>query len=103
MVLMDAIIRQLPGVLNDSKSATQESFVNGLLEYPHYTRPREYYGSEVPSVLMSGNHIEIEKWKTQGMLSTTARKRPDIIQKMRNSGLLSDADEGFLNNIRDNI
>jgi tRNA (guanine37-N1)-methyltransferase len=99
MVLMDAIIRQLPNVLNDSNSVTQESFVQELLECPHYTRPKEYHGLEVPSVLTSGNHVAIEEWRVQSMLSVTAKKRPDIIGKMRNSGLLSNAEESLLSNI----
>lgn len=99
MALMDAVIRQLPNVLNSPDSAVKESFVGGLLEFPHYTRPRNYCGIEVPSVLTSGDHAAVEHWRTRSMLSTTAERRPDLIQKMRDSGLLSDADDSFLNSI----
>lgn len=98
MALMDAMIRQLPGVLNDGASAIEDSFVNGLLDCPHYTRPEEYEGVAVPPVLMGGHHAEIEKWRRQQMLFATAKKRPDLIQKIRDAGLLSAADEKFLRN-----
>jgi tRNA (guanine37-N1)-methyltransferase len=96
---MDAVIRQLPGVLNDGASAVEDSFVNGLLDCPHYTRPEQYEGVSVPPVLLGGHHAEIEKWRRQQMLSATAKKRPDLIQKIRAAGLLSAADEKFLRNM----
>ncbi|GAC1547515.1 MAG: tRNA (guanosine(37)-N1)-methyltransferase TrmD [Collimonas sp.] len=99
MALMDAVIRQLPGVLNDGASAVEDSFVNGLLDCPHYTRPEQYEGVAVPPVLMGGHHAEIEKWRRQQMLTATAKKRPDLIQKIRAAGLLSAADEKFLRNL----
>jgi tRNA (guanine37-N1)-methyltransferase len=99
MALMDAVIRQLPGVLNDGASAIEDSFVNGLLDCPHYTRPEQYEGVGVPQVLMGGHHAEIEKWRRQQMLSATAKKRPDLIEKIRAAGLLSAADEKFLRNM----
>jgi tRNA (guanine37-N1)-methyltransferase len=99
MALMDAVIRQLPGVLNDGASAVEDSFVNGLLDCPHYTRPEQYEGVAVPAVLMGGHHAEIEKWRRRQMLSATAKKRPDLIQKLRAAGLLSAADEKFLRSI----
>ena len=68
MVLMDALVRQIPGVLGDAESATQDSFVHGLLDYPHYTRPEVYEGEPVPAVLMSGNHAEIERWRLKQAL-----------------------------------
>src|ERR1700712_2974400 len=89
MALMDAVIRQLPGVLNDDASAVEDSFVNGLLDSPHYTRPDSYEGVAVPPVLMGGNHAEIEKWRRQQMLAATARKRPDLLALARAAGLLS--------------
>ncbi len=96
MALMDAVIRQLPGVLNTDASAVEDSFVNGLLDSPHYTRPETYEGMAVPPVLMGGNHAEIEKWRRQRMLEATARKRPDLLQAARGAGLLTRADEKFL-------
>ncbi|AMP01104.1 tRNA (guanine(37)-N(1))-methyltransferase [Collimonas arenae] len=99
MALMDAVIRQLPGVLNDGASAVEDSFVNGLLDCPHYTRPEVYEGMTVPPVLMGGHHAEIEKWRRQQMLLATASKRPDLIQKIREAGLLSAADEKFLRSL----
>ena len=96
MALMDAVIRQIPGVLNTDASAIEDSFVNGLLDSPHYTRPETYEGVGVPPVLMGGNHAEIEKWHRQRMLEATARKRPDLLVKARDSGLLTKHDEKFL-------
>ena len=96
MALMDAVVRQLPGVLNDDASAVEDSFVNGLLDSPHYTRPESYQGMSVPPVLMQGNHAEIEKWRRQRMLEATAAKRPDLLARARDAGLLTKADEQFL-------
>lgn len=100
MALMDAVIRQLPGVLNDDVSAVEDSFVNGLLDCPHYTRPEVYEGATVPPILLGGHHAEIEKWRRQQMLLVTARKRPDLIVKARDAGLLSRADERFLSSLQ---
>ena len=96
MALMDAVVRQLPGVLNDDASAIEDSFVNGLLDAPHYTRPEEYEGERVPAVLMGGNHAEIARWRRERMLEATAHKRPDLLLEARAAGLLSKADEKFL-------
>ncbi|MGK5025395.1 tRNA (guanosine(37)-N1)-methyltransferase TrmD [Janthinobacterium sp. RB2R34] len=96
MALMDAVIRLLPGVLNTQASAVEDSFVNGLLDSPHYTRPEMYEGTSVPPVLMGGNHAEIVKWRRQRMLEATAKKRPDLLISARAAGLLSRADEQFL-------
>jgi tRNA (guanine37-N1)-methyltransferase len=96
MALMDAVVRQLPGVLGDDASAVEDSFVNGLLDSPHYTRPDSYEGVGVPPVLMGGNHAEIVKWRREKMLEATARKRPDLLLKARSAGQLSKADEKFL-------
>jgi tRNA (guanine37-N1)-methyltransferase len=96
MALMDAVVRQLPGVLGDDASAIEDSFVNGLLDSPHYTRPETYEGVSVPPVLMGGNHAEIIKWRRQRMLEATARKRPDMLAKARAAGALTKADEKFL-------
>jgi tRNA (guanine37-N1)-methyltransferase len=96
MALMDAVVRQLPGVLGDEASVVEDSFVNGLLDSPHYTRPENYEGLTVPPVLMGGNHAEIVKWRRQRMLEATARKRPDLLAKARAAGVLTKVDEKFL-------
>jgi len=100
MILMDALIRQLPGVLNDDASALEDSFVNGLLDCPHYTRPEVYEGLAVPPVLLGGNHAEIQKWRRQRSLQATLEKRPDLIVRARAAGLLSTEDERFLRSLR---
>lgn len=79
MVLMDAVIRQLPGVLGDADSAIEDSFVNGLLDYPHYTRPEKYEDKLVPAVLLSGNHARIKEWRLKQSLALTRAKRPDLL------------------------
>lgn len=79
MALMDAVIRQLPGVLGDAESAVQESFVNGLLDCPHYTRPEVYDGMAVPPVLMSGNHADISRWRLKQALGRTQQRRPELL------------------------
>ncbi|MEI7843566.1 MAG: tRNA (guanosine(37)-N1)-methyltransferase TrmD [Gallionellaceae bacterium] len=79
MVLIDSLVRHLPGVLGDAESAQQDSFVNGLLDCPHYTRPEVYDGEGVPDVLMSGHHAEIEKWRLKQSLGRTAERRPDLL------------------------
>ena len=99
MALMDGIIRLLPGALHDEESAQNDSFVNGLLDCPHYTRPEEYQGANVPEVLLGGHHAEIEKWRRERSLEATQKKRPDMIARARVSGLLSQADEKFLLNL----
>lgn len=80
MLLIDAVVRQLPGVLNDAASAVQDSFVDGLLDCPHYTRPEEYDGARVPTVLLSGNHERIRAWRLLQSLERTKRRRPDLLQ-----------------------
>jgi tRNA (guanine37-N1)-methyltransferase len=81
MVLIDAIVRQLPGVMGDDASAEQDSFVAGLLDCPHYTRPEVYKDVPVPQVLMSGHHKEIERWRLKQALGNTWLKRPDMLEK----------------------
>lgn len=81
MILVDAIVRLLPGVLKGEESFTDESHYNGLLEHPQYTRPREFKGHSVPDVLLSGNHKNIEIWKKEEALKATFRKRPDLINR----------------------
>jgi tRNA (guanine37-N1)-methyltransferase len=100
MALMDAVVRLLPGVLGDDASAVEDSFVNGLLDSPHYTRPDVYEGVPVPPVLMGGNHAEITKWRRQRMLEATLKKRPELLDKARAAGQLTKADEKFLATLR---
>ena len=79
MVLMDSIVRQLPGALGDADSAIEDSFVDGLLDCPHYTRPEEYAGEKVPEVLTSGNHAKIKQWRLKMSLKRTRDQRPDLL------------------------
>ena len=81
MVLTDAILRYIPNVLHNDTSVIDESFSDGLLEHPQYTRPREFMGLEVPEVLISGNHKEIEKWKIEQKILETKKYRPDLLDK----------------------
>ena len=82
MALMDALIRQIPGVLGDAESANQDSFVQGLLDCPHYTRPEVYEGAAVPPVLMSGNHAEIDRWRLKQSLGRTWSRRPELLARL---------------------
>jgi tRNA (guanine37-N1)-methyltransferase len=82
MMLIDAVLRQLPGVLGDADSAVQESFVEGVLDCPHYTRPEVYEGERVPPVLMSGNHAEIQRWRKMQSLGRTWLRRPDLLDRL---------------------
>jgi tRNA (guanine37-N1)-methyltransferase len=79
MLLMDALIRQLPGVLGDAASALEDSFVGGLLDCPHYTRPEVYLGQGAPEVLLSGNHAEIRRWRLKASLARTRKRRPELL------------------------
>jgi len=79
MTLMDAIVRQLPGALGDSDSAIEDSFVDGLLDCPHYTRPEEYKSVNVPEILLSGNHAKIKQWRLKMSLKRTRDQRPDLL------------------------
>lgn len=81
MVVVDSVVRQLPGVLGDAESASQDSFVNGLLDCPHYTRPEVYEGRAVPPVLLSGNHAEIGRWRLKQALGRTWQRRPDLLEQ----------------------
>jgi len=103
MALMDAVVRQLPGVLNDARSAVADSFVDGLLDCPHYTRPEEYNGVRVPSVLLEGHHAEIERWRRREALRNTLTKRPDLIIRARRNQLLSHTDEVWLASLADDV
>ena len=79
MMLMDAVLRLIPGVLGDADSAGQDSFANGLLDCPHYTRPIEFQGMTVPAVLRSGNHALIAEWRLEQALRRTLQRRPDLL------------------------
>ena len=99
MVVLDALLRCVPGVLNDDLSALQDSFsdhTSGLLDCAHYTRPEVFGNLSVPSVLLSGDHAKITNFRREQVLRTTLRKRPDLIDQARSKGLLSAADERIL-------
>lgn len=83
MVLMDACVRLLPGVIGTEASGMDESFESGLLEYPHYTRPRLFEGREIPPVLLSGDHAAVERWRREQALALTRLRRPDLLRKTR--------------------
>jgi tRNA (guanine37-N1)-methyltransferase len=80
MVLIDAVARHIPGALGDETSPEEESFADGLLEHPQYTRPAEYNGWGVPEILLSGHHAKIEKWKREQREERTRERRPDLLQ-----------------------
>jgi len=96
MVMIDAVARLLPEVLGSVGSAEADSFVDGLLEYPHYTRPVEFAGERVPDVLLSGNHGEIARWRRRQQLRRTLERRPDLLQ----SAPLNEEDRRFLEVLR---
>jgi len=79
LTVIDAVARLLPGVLGDERSSVEESFAQGLLEWPHYTRPEVFEGAAVPSVLLSGDHADIRRWRLQQALARTAQRRPDLL------------------------
>ena len=96
MVVIDAVVRKLPGVLGASEGAVDESFTSGLLEYPQYTRPATFRGMAVPEVLLSGNHAAIDRWRREQSLERTLRLRPDLLDEFERAGLLEPADRKFL-------
>lgn len=99
LAVLDATIRLLPGVLNDHQSALQDSFhdeLSGLLDCEHYTRPEVFEGTSVPSVLLSGHHANIAQWRRERSLVLTADRRPDLLEKAKEKGLLSKKDLLFL-------
>lgn len=95
MVVIDAVVRKLPGVLGAETGALGESFADGLLEYPQYTRPATFNGMEVPAVLLSGNHGAVDRWRREQSLERTYRLRPDLLESME----LPDADRAFLQSL----
>lgn len=98
LVLMDAVSRLIPGVLGGEKSNQEDSFKDGLLEYPHYTRPRVFKGKEVPPVLLSGNHEKIRLWRRKESLKRTVERRPDLLKKAR----LTNEDKKLLAELKKN-
>jgi len=99
MVLIDSIVRLLPGTLSSEESFMDESHYDGLLEYPQYTRPRIFNGFEVPEILLSGNHEKINKWREYQALKTTLLKRPDLLEKRQ----LSDSEIKIIERIKKEI
>jgi tRNA (guanine37-N1)-methyltransferase len=97
MIIMDAVVRLLPGVLSGEESFMEESHYNGLLEHPQYTRPREFNGYTVPDILLSGNHKNIEAWKKEESLKSTFVKRPDLLEKV----ILSKEEKDILSKIKE--
>jgi tRNA (guanine37-N1)-methyltransferase len=83
LVVIDAVIRLLPGVLGSEHSAQEDSHMNGMLEYPQYTRPAEFRGWPVPEILLSGNHSQIARWRREQILRRTVERRPDLIDKSK--------------------
>ena len=96
LVLIDAVSRLIPGVLGAAESSEDESFTTGLLEYPQYTRPREFRGLEAPEVLLSGHHANILKWQREQALAVTLKNRPDLLE----AAALTKADRGHLEKLR---
>ena len=82
MVVLDSVVRLIPGALGCSDSAVNESFQHGFLDYPQYTRPAEFRGHAVPEVLLSGDHARIEKWRKEKALERTIQNRPEMLRKM---------------------
>ena len=81
LIVIDAVTRLLPGVLGDEESARQDSHMNGLLDYPHFTRPEQLEGCSVPDILLSGNHADIDRWRLKQALGRTWQRRPDLLNK----------------------
>ncbi len=98
MVMIDAISRLVPGVLNNDVSAEFESFNDNLLEYPQYTRPAEFMGKEVPSILLSGNHPKVDEWRRQQSILRTMERRPDLIKDAN----LTSADKKYIRSLEEN-
>jgi len=99
LVVADAVTRLLPGVLGGEGAVEEESFQTGLLEYPHYTRPRDFEGHEVPETLLSGDHKRINRWRREQSLLRTAGQRPDLLAK----AVLDDGDREFLATLTDSL
>ena len=96
MVIIDSLVRILPGVLNKRESFENDSFYQGLLDYPHYTRPERFRGKSVPALLLSGDHSQIKKWRRQKAIKNTLEKRPDLLEKIT----LSTEDQKILKELK---
>ena len=99
MVVIDAVVRKIPGVLGAETGPIDESFTSGLLEYPQYTRPANFRGMEVPAVLLSGNHGAVARWRREQSLARTAVARPDLLERFAAAGALTKADHAFLDSL----
>ena len=99
MAFIDAMVRLIPGALHDERSSIQDSFVNGILDHPHYTRPAKFNGHLVPEVLLSGSHQAIERWRRTQALGKTWLKRPDLLEHL----VLSPEDKQLLAEFKQNI
>ena len=97
LIVLDAVSRFLPGVLGDPDGAEDDSFANGLLEYPHYTRPEEFRGWKVPDILLSGNHAEIARWRREQSLLRTLQQRPELLSNVE----LSEKERKFLKQVQE--
>jgi len=98
LVLMEAVSRQIAGVLGNPESAENESFVGGVLDYPHYTRPAEFRGMKVPDTLLSGNHGAVDRWRRQEALRRTMERRPDLLEAAE----LDEDDRNYLDSLKKN-
>lgn len=96
MVLIDAVVRLLPGAVGNERSVVEDSFTSGLLEHPHYTRPEVWRGMAVPSVLLSGNHEQIRRWRRRESLRRTFQRRPDLLEQAE----LTQEDKEFIAQLR---
>jgi tRNA (guanine37-N1)-methyltransferase len=99
MVLVDAVSRLIPGVLGDESSSQEDSFYDGLLEHPHYTRPQEFNGMRVPDILLSGHHAKIKQWRQKMALKRTLLRRPDLISEKK----LTDNERKLLEEVKQEI
>jgi tRNA (guanine37-N1)-methyltransferase len=97
VVLVDALVRLIPGALGSETSAANDSFSDGLLDYPHFTRPPEFRGMKVPEVLLGGNHATIARWRRRESLKKTRKSRPDLLKKLE----LSESDRSLLTESED--
>ena len=100
MVLIDAVVRQLPGALGDGQSAVEESFAAGLLDCPQYTRPEVWSGQGIPEVLMSGHHEQIRRWRLKQSLARTLQRRPDLVARLIECGDLTKEEKALLEEIQ---
>ena len=103
MVLIDAVVRQLPGALGEAQSAVEESFAAGLLDCPQYTRPEEWSGMGIPEVLLSGHHEQIRRWRLKQSLGRTWMRRPDLVERLVERGDLTAEEKALLEEFRQTI